>query len=115
MPTLQFWRSPASVMLPGGAASSSSAVALKSACLPLRTWLGPGISRLNTSIAIGTSPGCATQVPSCPSLASRSLSARTLASASSFRSLSSLIRIWAAMPPIAWAPRRWQVRITSRL
>ena len=27
--------------------------------------------------------------------------------------LSFFIGIWAAMPPIAWTPRRWQVRISS--
>ena len=58
------------------------------------------------SRAIGTRPGCATQVPSWPSLASRSLSARTFASASSLATGSFLIGIWAAMPPIAWASRR---------
>ena len=37
----------------------------------------------NASVASATMPGCATQVPSWPSVASRSLSARTLANASS--------------------------------
>ena len=43
------------------------------------SWLGPGIRSLKTSSAIGTRPGWATQVPSWPSPASRSLSSRTLA------------------------------------
>ena len=67
----------------------------------------------NASTAIGTRPGCATQVPSWPLLASRSLSARTFASASSLATGSFLIGICAAMPPIAWAPRLWQVLIAS--
>ena len=40
--------------------------------------VGSGHPALNTSSAIGTSPGWATQVPSWPSVASRSLSSRTL-------------------------------------
>src|SRR5215470_308079 len=66
-------------------------------------------------LAIATSPGCATQVPSCPSPASRSLSARTFSIAASLAPGSSRIGICAAMPPIAWIPRRWQVLISSRL
>ena len=46
--------------------------------------VGAGMSRSNTSCATGTRSGCATQVPSWPSLASRCLSARTLAKAASF-------------------------------
>ena len=76
-------------------------------------WFGSGIRRSKISLAIGTRPGCATQVPSWPSLASRSLSARTLASAASLAAGSFLIGICAAMPPIACTPRRWQVLITS--
>ena len=41
--------------------------------------------------------------------ASRCLSARTLPSAASLAAGSFLIGICAAMPPIACAPRRWQV------
>ena len=61
----------------------------------------------------GTRPGCATHVPSWPFVTSRSLSARTFASASSFFAASSLIGICAAMPPIAWTPRRWHVLMRS--
>jgi hypothetical protein len=42
------------------------------------------ITASNAAKAVGTNPGCATQVPSCPSFASRSLSARTFAEASWF-------------------------------
>ena len=59
----------------------------------------------NTSFATGTRPGCATQVPSQPSVTSRSLSARTFSIAASFAAGSFLIGICAAMPPIAGAPR----------
>ena len=61
-----------------------------------------------TGWATGISAGCATQVPSWPALTSRSLSARTRASACSFAAGSPLIGICAAMPPMASAPRRWQ-------
>ena len=60
----------------------------------------------NALVASCTMPGCATQVPSCPSPASRSLSARTLANASSFARESSLTGICAAIPPIAKVFRR---------
>src|SRR5215831_10214435 len=56
---------------------------------------------VKTSRATGTSPGCATQVPSYPSPASRSLSARTCAMAFSLATGSFLIGMKAAMPPIA--------------
>ncbi len=56
---------------------------------------------------------CATQVPSQPSVTSRSLSWRTFSSAASFAAGSFLIGICAAMPPIAGAPRRWQVLTRS--
>jgi hypothetical protein len=42
-------------------------------------------------------------------VASRSLSAFTLANASAFATSSFLIGICAAMPPIAWMLRRWHV------
>ncbi|MNN92658.1 hypothetical protein D3C81_2109710 [compost metagenome] len=63
--------------------------------------------------ATGISAGWATQVPSWPAVTSRSLSARTRAIACSLAAASWLIGICAAMPPIACAPRRWQVRISS--
>ncbi len=60
-----------------------------------------------------TSAGCATQEPSKPRPASRDLSATVLSSAAVVAS--GLLRLGtkAAMPPIAWAPRAWQV-LTSR-
>ena len=65
-------------------------------------------------VATGTRSGCATHVPSWPSPASRSLSARTLVE----RGLVDLgvvagSGLNAAMPPIAWAPRRWHVLTSS--
>ena len=57
-------------------------------------------------IADSTRPGCATQVPSQPSVTSRSLSCRTFSIAASFAAGSFLIGICAAMPPMAGAPRR---------
>src|SRR5260370_42683651 len=71
------------------------------------------MTRSKTSSATGTNPGCATQVPSCPSVASRSLSARTCVSASSFATGSVLIGINALIPPIALTPRLWQVFIAT--
>ena len=62
---------------------------------------GVGISLSKISIATGTSPGCATQVPSWPFFTSRSLSARTLANTSSFFA-ASLVGMNAAMPPITY-------------
>ena len=76
----ELWRRPRSVIVPAGTVSRSSAVTVTSSRWRA-IWLAPGIRRSNTSLAIGTRPGCATQVPSWPSPASRSLSARTLASA----------------------------------
>jgi hypothetical protein len=63
-------------------------------------------------MATGTRSGWATQVPSWPAPASRSLSALTLAKAAWLAASSPLIGIWAAMPPMAKAPRRWQVWIS---
>ena len=60
-----------------------------------------------------TTSGCATQVPSKPAFASRSLSALAAASASSLAALSLREGICAAMPPIANAPRLWQVCTSS--
>ena len=114
IPTRILLRNPASVIVPFGTFRRSSAATVISS-RRTDSWLGAGILLSNTSRAMGTSPGCATQVPSWPSPASRSLSARTLARAISLAFGSFLIGIWAAMPPIAKAPRRWQVLMTSRL
>src|SRR5207247_714287 len=70
------------------------------------SWFGLSPSTAsNTSVAIGTRSGCATQVPSNPLADSRSLSSRTLASATLFTSGSLRDGMKAAMPPIACAPR----------
>ena len=64
-------------------------------------------------MATGTTSGCATHVPSKPACASRSLSSRTAAIARSFASASLRDGISAAIPPIAKAPRAWQVFTSS--
>mmetsp|Transcript_19617 Transcript_19617/g.49853 ORF Transcript_19617/g.49853 Transcript_19617/m.49853 type:complete len:249 (-) Transcript_19617:984-1730(-) len=107
-------RTPASVTRPDRPLRErrSSAVTLTS---QRRTcsWLGCGMCLSNTSSATLTRSGCATQVPSWPALASRSLSARTLASAASLAALLSLMGICAAMPPMACTPRLWHVLMSS--
>ena len=45
--------------------------------------VGPGMCSSKIAFAIGTRPGCATHVPSQPSVTSRSLSARTFSIAAS--------------------------------
>ena len=67
---------------------------------------------MKTSLQSSTMPGWATQEPSKPSSASRSLSARTLAKACSLTA-GSFDGMKAAMPPMACAPRLWQVRTSS--
>ena len=67
---------------------------------------------MNASRHTSTMPGCATQEPSNPSLASRVLSSLTLAKAASLIS-GSLLGMNAAIPPMACAPRLWQVRTSS--
>ncbi|MGX1273158.1 hypothetical protein RKD18_006352 [Streptomyces phaeoluteigriseus] len=64
-------------------------------------------------MAIGTRSGWATQEPSKPSPASRSLSARTFSKATLLTSASRREGMKAAMPPMAWAPRLWHVRTRS--
>ncbi len=77
----------------------------------LSTWLGRSPSTASKiSMASGTRSGWATQVPSQPPCASRSLSSRTFAKATSLTAASRREGMKAAMPPIAWAPRRWQAR-----
>ncbi len=114
-PTLMLFRSPASVMPPGVLAmdSRSSAVTLTSS-RSLPSWFDWSPSTpSNTSRQIGTRSGWATQEPSKPSLDSRVLSSRTLASAVAFTSASRLLGMKAAMPPMACAPRPWQVLTSS--
>ena len=113
MPTWTLLRSPASVIGASGLKSRRSfAVTFTSGrCLPY--WFGCGMCLSKISFAIGTRPGCATQVPSQPSVTSRSLSARTFSIAASLAAGSFLMGICAAMPPIAGALRRWQVFTSS--
>ena len=66
--------------------------------------LDPLKAALNTSCTAGTRSGCATHAPSKPWPASRSLSARTVASAFSFTCGSRRLGMKADMPPRAWAP-----------
>ncbi len=116
MPTFTFERRPSSVTSPGVAGHVEQLVGAdvdtSSRCRS--TWLGrsPSTSS-NASVATGTESGCATQVPSKPSPASRSLSARTASNAFRFASSSVRVGITAAMPPIACAPRAWQVFTSS--
>ena len=117
MPTLTLLRSPASVMAPGVEATSSSSAAPTSTSSRWRsTWLGrPPRTLSNSAIAVCTTSGCATQVPSKPEPASRFLSAATASIARSLASGSLRDGISAAMPPIACAPRRWHVLTSSSL
>ena len=106
-----FMRSPASVVSPPGTRTSRMSRAVTCTSSRRRsTWCarGPRIW-LNTSAATGTRSGWATQVPSKPSVASRTLSSFTFASAISFDGGIPAAGMNAAMPPIACAPRRWQV------
>ncbi len=96
------------MILPSGIASRSLAGDIHVRALAW-SWFGDCMCLSKISRAIGTRPGCATHVPSWPSVASRSLSARTLPRAISFAFGSFLIGICGAMPPIANAPRLWQV------
>ena len=115
IPTFTFERSPSSVTSPGvsGIASSSSALTDTSS-RRRSTWFGRSPSTSSkASVATGTESGCATQVPSKPSPASRCLSARTASKARRLASSSLRLGITADMPPIAWAPRAWQVFTSS--
>mmetsp|Transcript_17309 Transcript_17309/g.23797 ORF Transcript_17309/g.23797 Transcript_17309/m.23797 type:complete len:230 (-) Transcript_17309:388-1077(-) len=96
---------------PWGAANSCSSVTPANSGGTLSIWLGPGMCASKAALAMGTRAGWATQVPSCPSRASRSLSAATAAIARSFTA-GFLAGICAAMPPMAKVPRRWQVWMT---
>ena len=64
-------------------------------------------------MATGTESGWATQVPSNPAPASRSLSERTASKAFWLASSSLRLGITADMPPMACAPRAWQVFTSS--
>ena len=115
MPTFTLLRRPSSVISPGvEATSSSSSAATFTSSRWRSTWLGfsPSTSS-KASIATGTESGWATQVPSKPAPASRCLSSRTASSARWLASSSVRLGITADMPPIACAPRRWQVLTSS--
>jgi hypothetical protein len=71
-PTRMFQRRPASVRVPSGTRSRSSAVTATSSCMR-SIWFGWEMTSSKTARAMGTSPGWATQVPSWPSVASRLL------------------------------------------
>ena len=115
MPTFTSLRSPFSVISPPAEAASRSSPAPTSTSSRWRsTWFGRSPSTLsNSSRATSTRSGCATHVPSKPWPASRSLSARTAATALSLISGFRRLGMNAAIPPIAWAPRRWQVFTSS--
>ncbi len=102
-------RTPSSVGGPPSRRTESRSLAVVSTSSRVR-WIWSGRSprtASKTSRQVGTRPGWATQEPSKPSSASRSLSSRTLARAAAFAS-GSLLGTWAVMPPMAWAPRLWQ-------
>jgi len=113
--TLTLLRRPPSVIGPLvlATASRSGAVTLTSS-RSLSSWLGrvPRAAS-KTSLHSGTRSGCATQEPSKPSPDSRVLSSRTLASAVAFTSGSRRLGMNAAIPPMACAPRPWQVFTSS--
>ncbi|MNI65339.1 hypothetical protein D3C73_1208400 [compost metagenome] len=80
----------------------------------LSSWLGRSPStESKTSRQVGTRSGWATQEPSKPSFASRVLSARTLSKAAAVTSGCLRLGMTAAMPPMAKAPRLWQVLTSS--
>jgi hypothetical protein len=78
-------------------------------------WLGVVMCASKIAIATGPGPGGPPRCRRGRPVTSRSLSARTLfAAAASLAASSPLIGICAAIPPIAWMPRLWQV-CTTRL
>ncbi len=117
-PTETFERSPAAVTVaPARRAEPMSS----SSCWPTRTssrcratWFGASPSTASNSVrATSMRSGCATHVPSNPSVASRRLSARTCSNARSVTSGRRRSGMNALMPPIACAPRRWHVCTSS--
>ena len=80
----------------------------------LSSWFGRSPRTASkTSRQTGTRSGWATQEPSKPSFASRVLSARTFSKAWAVTSGSRRLGMTAAMPPMAKAPRWWQVLTSS--
>lgn len=98
-PMFRFLRMPSSVIEPGTLVFSRSLAVTWTSSRRLNSWFGVGMYLLKTSEAIAANVGCATQVPSWPARTSRSLSARTFSMAASLALGSSLMGIWAAMPP----------------
>ena len=115
MPTFTFRRRPFSVIWPSVLSiASRSAAATETSSRCLSTWLSRSPSTFwNSPMAGSTESGCATHEPSKPAAASRFLSAATASSA--FCAASSSVRdgITALMPPMACAPRLWQVLTSS--
>ena len=115
-PTLTSLRSPASVIAPGVAATSSRSPAVdRDVVAPAVDLVGP-VAEHGVELLAAAARRCPGARPRCrrsPSVASRSLSSRTPAIARSFASGSFRDGISAAMPPIACAPRRWHVRTSS--
>jgi hypothetical protein len=115
MPMLTFARRPSSVRSsPAEDASRSSSAVTETSGRCLSIWLGLSPSTAsNASIATGTESGCATHEPSKPSFASRRLSSPTCLKAFSLIDSSLRLGMNADMPPIANAPRLWQVCTSS--
>jgi hypothetical protein len=103
------------VAAPGVALMSSSWSAVTDTSSRSRSsWLGRSPSTaVNSSTQMDTRSGWATQEPSNPSPASRRLSSCTLSSALAVTSWSRRLGMNAAIPPMANAPRLWQVRTSS--
>ena len=114
-PTLMLFRRPASVMPPGVLDTESRSSAFTATSGRWRSsWLGLSPSLASKiSLQTGTRSGWATQEPSKPSFDSRVLSSRTFASATLLTSGSRRDGMNAAMPPMACAPRLWQVCTSS--
>jgi hypothetical protein len=115
MPTPTLALRPGSVTVPSGRRTSSRSSAPTATSSRVRSsWLGRSPrTRSNSASAVGTGRGGPPRSRLKPSPASRTLSAATAASARSFASGSFRLGMYAAMPPMAWAPRRWHVRISS--
>ena len=108
---------PSSVTSPGVAAHveeiGRASTATSSRCRSI--WFGRSPrTASNASSAIGTRSGCATHVPSKPVATPRAPCPRAPSRARrAFTSASRRLGMNAAMPPIASAPRRWQVFTSS--
>ncbi len=112
MPIRMLPRRPCSVRSPGVRSTASrSAAATDTSSRSTSSWFSrPARTPSKTSAQTGTRSGCATHEPSKPARRLTGLSSRTLANARSLTSGSRRLGMNAAIPPIANAPRRWQVR-----